>query len=662
MLYLAERMKFIICLNVLFILANCMQAQLPDPSWHYTIDAFNDADISDLEVDQQGNTYVAVNYVGVLDLEGNNGRLLANAPHMHGLLAKLGPTGKLLWCHGFKSAFDNRINDIAVGADGSVFITGFGDGLMLFPGKSDVLTVGRERAVEGYHQPQGLYVARYNSDGERGWVNYWSTSWGEGKSVAVNSKGEVVMSYYHYSNLTNGDLLIDNFERTPGVQAKVSLAFFQPNGSLKGLQPFQIWESDGTVRSPQLRFDEKDNLYVFGLFRKALKLSETDSLINDGYYESEDSYLVKYNSEGLLLWKRQFGGQNIQILKDIDFAHDGSLYGTGFYFNECILMGDVQSAQKSKVEYKSGNSMFYFHLFDDGETDFIQFEECSGYDGYLSGHSIDHDVNGESHIVGAFNDTLRINGFQLTAQHYPNVGYLSSWMETELTLLKETALLEKSWIVPNHIRSSDQNYAIGANYYGDGVKMQIGGKDVKLSFKDYGRGSVVYGGSINNRNVDNEVLAEIKERRRSERLRSLEPFFNCSDPGLADDPATWFVVSDLGELTIAPSVPIVPPANPTSFEPLTSQSPCGVQLDDLGVILFPNPTRGMVSVKLKGMEGSKAQIDVFSDQGQLVYSQGLLVPANDHIVDFDMTAAAAGTYIVRIVYGDFAKGLRLVKT
>lgn len=90
-------------------------------------------------------------------------------------------------------------------------------------------------------------------------------------------------------------------------------------------------------------------------------------------------------------------------------------------------------------------------------------------------------------------------------------------------------------------------------------------------------------------------------------------------------------------------------------------TPCGMTLNALEASLYPNPSAGPVSVRLKGMEGGTVQVDVFSEQGQLLYSQRIQVPANDFVLDFDMTQAATGTYFVRIHYAEFEKALRLVK-
>lgn len=645
-----------ICLNMAVV------AQYSEPAWHYTIDGFNDADITDLEVDDEGNTYASVNYCGALHLEGNKGRILPDAPHVHGVLLKLDQKGKLIWCHGFKSLFDNRINDLTLDREGNVYITGFGDGLMHFPGKSDNMIVGREKLPNEYHNPQGMYVAKYSKQGERLWVNYWSSKWAEGKSVAVNSEGMVVLSYYSYDALTNKDEVIDPFSRTPNEQVKVSLAYFQPDGKLISIQPFQILKTDSNVRVPRLRFDQQDNLFMYGLFQKSIQLSPEDSLTNDGYYDSWDSYLVKYNKQKELLWYRQLGGQNIQLLDDIDIADDGSVYGTGQYSYECILMDAIKPAQKSRFEYKSGNNFFYFHLFADGETDFIRYEEGREYNGSFMGVSIDLDVNAQTHIIGSFTDTLQIDNFDLQGANYPSSGFSSTWDEAELIQLDETSKLDTSWMISIRVRSAGGTYAMGSMFWGKNAQVKINGKYQKLSSKDYGRGSVIVGGAVRRLNDNNEVLAEQKESRRLERLESIESLFVCTSKKLAEAPTTWYPVS-------APEPGLVQPGDPTmpntgtavTIDPSIINSPCGVVIEDKEASLFPNPTKGPATVKLKGMEGGIALIEVFSDRGQLIYSQRVQVPTNDYNVDFDMTDAAAGTYFVRITHEGFEKALRLVK-
>ena len=136
-----------LCIFAFLLFALCSNwsfAQSAKPEWLYIIDGYNDTFVSDLEVDKEGNTYLAINYCGALTVSGLNKKMPPSG-HVHGLLIKLNKNGKPLWAHGFKSAYDNRINDLSIAPDGDVLITGFGDGVMSFPGLSDTLKCGKER-------------------------------------------------------------------------------------------------------------------------------------------------------------------------------------------------------------------------------------------------------------------------------------------------------------------------------------------------------------------------------------------------------------------------------------------------------------------------------------------------------------------------------------
>lgn len=632
-------------------------AQYDAPSWHYVIDAYNDADLSDLEVDNEGNTYVTLNYMGSLNLEGYSGKPLPHAPHQHGLLMKLNAQGKLVWCRAFQSAFDNRINDLTLGPDGDVYITGFGDGLMHFPGKGSDIIKGREKAEGEYHQPQGIYIARYSKDGDLRWVNYWAATWGEGKSIAVNSKGEVAWSYYHYSALKDGEKILDPFERVYQVkEAKVSLAQFNANGELQSIRTIQELESESDARIHRVKYDAFDHLIVYGQFKKELILSEEHILRNDGYYESYDAYIARYTPDMKLLWVKQLGGKNYQNVEDLTTDAEGRIYATGQYSHECILMDGIRSARKSDYEWKSGNSFFYLQVYPDGETNFIRYEEGRGYNGTFIGSSIDIDVNDDVHILGAFSDTLQLDGIEIKGLTYPNSSYTSTWKENEILQLDVVGKVDKSWLSGNRIRSGNSHYAISALYYGEDAQVTIGGRDVKLPSKDYGRCSVVFGGSVRRTkpiSLEEEILADVRQTQRLERLQSLEALFSCPGPSgdLAEPSGIWHLIGSPEE------------ANDeiAGFTPAELSSPCGIQLENLEASLYPNPASGPVNLQLKGMEGRYTRIDVFTEQGQSVFSQYIQVPSNDYIQILDLSNAATGTYFVRITHESFAKAIRLVK-
>ena len=119
---------FFLLISIFFFLHKTPSlAQSATPKWVYILDGFQDADVTDVEVDKQGNTYVSANYSGTISIPELKVDL-PRAPHVHGLILKLDKNGKPIWVRSVVSVFDNRINDITLAANGDVLFTGFADG------------------------------------------------------------------------------------------------------------------------------------------------------------------------------------------------------------------------------------------------------------------------------------------------------------------------------------------------------------------------------------------------------------------------------------------------------------------------------------------------------------------------------------------------------
>jgi hypothetical protein len=624
--------------------SNWVFAQNAKPEWLYIIDGYNDTFVSDLEVDKEGNTYLAVNYCGALTLSGLNKKMPPSG-HVHGLLIKLNKNGKPLWAHGFKSAYDNRINDLSLAPNGDVLITGFGDGVMHFPGLSDTLKYGRDREKNGYHYPQAVYAARYSTKGERIWVHYWNTGWAEGMSIAANSKDDVYFSYYHTGSLRDNKTLIDSFPVTPKLSAMVSIAHIDKDGKLAKINHFDFQETSSSAHTPRLKFDQNDNLYMYGAFKGKLKFSEKDSLTNDAYYESNDSYIVKYNPAGEILWKKKIGGQNGQWVKEIQFGEDGSVYAAGEYSFECTIGDGISLTQKSKYEYKSGDSFMYFKLNADGELVFTRFEEKGNYGTYFTGRSIALDPNGDSHIIGFYTDTIQLEEFFLPGIFRTNQMFYSRWQEDKLLELENVGNNNRYALSPTRIGfGSTGQFAVTGVYNDKSCSINILGKEKKFGKYEYGNATFVYGGSVPVIIKSEPVLLATKTIR-SIHLETLKPLLACLKPQEVSIPNIWFPTAD--------SIP--------TRETWLSESPCGREIVQLEASLFPNPSVGLATLKLNGMMGGQVQLDVFSEYGALLFSQRITVPNNEYLQDMNLSSSAPGIYFVRIVHGGFEKAIRMVK-
>ncbi len=614
-----HRFKSTLLVSLLCLSASHSKAQVPNTTWAFSI-GIGYTSMADLVVDKAGNTYVALNYQSKIEIPGLK-KTFPYAGHIHGIIIKISPSGKPLWAHGIKSAYQNLVSDLAIAPNGDLLITGHGDGLVYFPSLKDTVIKGIARKPDEFHQPYGVYTARYSNTGERKWVQYWECARTESLSIAVNSKNEVYMSYFHEKNLTQSGKIIDTI--MGNTRQKHALAVFTPEGQLK-----EIIHTNFQVK--HLEFDSLDNMVCFGNFRGKITFTEKDIFTNDAYYEGHDAYIARYDKDLKFLWAKKIGGQNSQDIRGIVIAPDLSIYLTGMFSFECILGNGVNVIQKSKYEWKSGNSFFYMHIFDDGEPDFARYIDNPGYNSYFMGRGIAMDANHQLHIIGQFNDTLSVDGLKIMTGD-EETGFYSRWDDDLMTNLNTIGEADQSWL---HAGYFDINQYV----------LTVKGKKVALKSIQGQRAIYLFGGSVPklNKSVTKPVS---RDSARKNNMLEVKPLLACGNHGKDSTGNLWFPNADSLIAKAADTI---------------QSSPCGNIIEGMEAILYPNPTKGEFNVRLKGIKGV-AQIDIFSETGQTLLSHRLDEVVNGQIVSFDISGSSSGTYIVRITHKNYEKAFRVIK-
>lgn len=179
----------ILFLLLLSTFSSQLQAQGPLPiDWVFVVDGYNTVSLEGLVVDDEGNTYAGIDYgmtlsIPELDLE------CPRAGHVSRLLIKLDPQGKALWVQPMTSAYDGRIEAMALTPEGDVLVSGFCDGKSTYTSSAGMdVVLGRDKGKGEYHQPQYLYIAKYSPEGKLIWAKVYEQSWGQVGGLAVNSK------------------------------------------------------------------------------------------------------------------------------------------------------------------------------------------------------------------------------------------------------------------------------------------------------------------------------------------------------------------------------------------------------------------------------------------------------------------------------------------
>jgi len=212
-------------------------------------------------------------------------------------LTKYTSDGIKLWSQTIGSTSGEQSTGIAMGSDGSVFITGysFGD----FDGQTNS---GRDDA----------FLTKFNPDGSKAWTKlFGDADLNDASGIAVGSDDSIYIT---------GETEVG---RSGDFQhnIKTFLKKFNPDGTESWTQ--EIASTDGnTVHGTSVALGPNDEIIICGKTWGNFGGNTTDS-------HSADAFISKFDSAGQNLWSKFLGGAGWDKAYSVDFSPDGSFYVSG---------------------------------------------------------------------------------------------------------------------------------------------------------------------------------------------------------------------------------------------------------------------------------------------------------------------------------------------
>lgn len=208
-----------------------------------------------------------------------------------------------------------RLNDLVIGVDGDIFITGevWSEDLLF------VSSNGRRDSLKKPHKEyeRGLYLAQFSPDGLlKDAVFFSDLPSANGVALAQNSKGQIWLAgnyfYREESELKRSWLLLS----------------FNPNLSLSKIM---AGDSSGRSGLSSIAIDSRDQLYLGAWYAEHLSFM---SVKMDLEHQSQKPMLAKLNPEGDLIWcntaivdPNESGSHGVINDLHVDFWH--RVYFTG---------------------------------------------------------------------------------------------------------------------------------------------------------------------------------------------------------------------------------------------------------------------------------------------------------------------------------------------
>ncbi|MCH8269663.1 MAG: SBBP repeat-containing protein [Planctomycetes bacterium] len=278
------RIGFIVLLSALAV-APLAPAAAQDLLWNYQTGS-NSNDVSRaVAVDSAGNAYIV----------GRTSESLFGQVFGRGdaFVAKIDPSGALLWSRQFGTAESEEAEGVAVDKAGSVYIVGLTGG-----------SLGQPNAGV-----RDLYLTKFDASGALVWTRQEGTSSQDyGTGVALDNAGNV-----YISGGTSGSL----FEQSAG-NYDAFVAKYDASGAL-------LWAHHlGTPAkdySHGVAVDSAGSVFITGW---------TEGILGASQHGSRDAFVAKYNALGTLLWTRQFGGSGNEEGFGVAMDSAGNVFVTGY--------------------------------------------------------------------------------------------------------------------------------------------------------------------------------------------------------------------------------------------------------------------------------------------------------------------------------------------
>ncbi|MBZ4415068.1 SBBP repeat-containing protein [Myxococcus sp. RHST-1-4] len=239
--------------------------------------------------DAAGNVYLAGHTFGGFDF-------YVNAGGLDFYVAKYDTQGNRLWLRQRGTAMDDFATDIALGAEDTLYVTGY---------------TGGSFANGGNPNNYDVMVALYDTDGAPYWLQQYGTSRSDvAQSIAVTPNHEVYVTGQTFGSMD-------------GTTTPVGTDIFLMRLNILGIQQWvrQVGAADLDYGTG-VAVSTDGGVYLTGYSFGTLDGNPQSGLV--------DALLARYDNQGNRQWSRMLGSVQVDQAHGVAVAADGTVQVTGF--------------------------------------------------------------------------------------------------------------------------------------------------------------------------------------------------------------------------------------------------------------------------------------------------------------------------------------------
>jgi VCBS repeat-containing protein len=265
--------------------------------WAKSFGGDNTERVSTVELDALGNVYiVGRTWSGTVEFGSTT---LTTAGSSDPYVAKLDSNGNFLWAHSFGAINEDVGLDIAVSGAGDVLMAGAFQNQVDFdpdPGKTFILTSAGDKDVA---------VWKLDTDGNLQWARGFG---GPGTDVAIRLATDAAGDIYTtgtFKETVNFGTTANPINFTSGSPDLWDTFLLKLDATGNTVWARHV-SGAGTVGYPRLTVSANDAIFTAGSFDGTADFIGTTTTLTS--MALRDAYVARWNTDGTLLWVRQFTG------------------------------------------------------------------------------------------------------------------------------------------------------------------------------------------------------------------------------------------------------------------------------------------------------------------------------------------------------------------
>ncbi|MFN3403015.1 MAG: hypothetical protein ACK40G_02900 [Cytophagaceae bacterium] len=363
--------KFILIFLLVYLISYRSDSQ--QLLWANTAGGPGDDEAEALISDEAGNIYVTGFFKSPSITLGTTTLKNVNASHSDVFLAKIDNTGKVIWAKSLGGGEEDQPLGIALDNKGNIIIRGYSE--------SDNLKAGNVEIRNDFKSEAGMFIAKYANNGDLLWMK---SSYIFPQGIAIDAEGSIFVTGETYPNdeAKFEDINLVNPEKSFVV------AKYSSEGKVQ-------WAKLGAGgKSNDIAVDISGNVFVSGTFRKIMYFENGQRFKSAGPDNTDDMFLLKYNSKGNLSWVQTAGGQGDEEPRAIRSDKAGNIFVVLRYSSINLALG------KSKKHSNGGGDDLLLIKYD--PTGNVLWAESAGGSGHDNPVYLSLDQDGNVFLTGHY--------------------------------------------------------------------------------------------------------------------------------------------------------------------------------------------------------------------------------------------------------------------